>query len=117
MVVAPNCTCPFIALPITPNNPSICFGTATPNLSVTLPETPALGDAVNWYDSSVGGTALGTGLSYNSGNTAVGIYTYYAEAEEIISGCVSDRILVVLTITALRLLTSLTNNRYICAMA
>ena len=73
--------------PTTPNNPSICFGAATPALSVVLPGAPALGDDVNWYANATGGPALATGLTYTPADTAIGVYTYYAEAEETVSGC------------------------------
>ena len=98
LITAPNCACPFIAHPTTPNNPSICFGTATPALSVVLPGTPALGDDVNWYANATGRPALATGITYTPADTAIGVYTYYAEAEETVSGCLSTRIPVVLTI-------------------
>ncbi|WP_452600506.1 immunoglobulin domain-containing protein, partial [Pontimicrobium sp. MEBiC06410] len=98
MVTAPNCACPFIDTPTNPNNPSICFGATTPALSVVLSGPPALGDAVNWYANATGGTALASGLNYTPTDTTIGVYTYYAEAEETVSGCVSSRIPVVLTI-------------------
>ncbi|WP_452599688.1 Ig-like domain-containing protein, partial [Pontimicrobium sp. MEBiC01747] len=82
MVTAPNCACPFIDTPTNPNNPSVCFGATTPALSVVLPGPPALGDAVNWYTNATGGTALASGLNYTPTDTAIGVYTYYAEAEE-----------------------------------
>ncbi|WP_286814201.1 MULTISPECIES: T9SS type B sorting domain-containing protein [unclassified Maribacter] len=97
-ITAPDCSCPVIDIPVNANNPSICFGTATPDLSVDLGTN---GDAINWYDASTAGTLLGTGTTYSSGETAVGTYTYYAEAIETVSGCTSNRIPVTLTINSM----------------
>ncbi|WP_298480645.1 T9SS type B sorting domain-containing protein [uncultured Maribacter sp.] len=87
-VTAPNCNCPFIEAPTNPNNPNICFGEPNAILTVQLPTT-GLGDQINWYSNSSGGTSIATGLSYTSTDTAIGTYTYYAETEETVSGCVS----------------------------
>lgn len=97
-ITAPDCSCPVIDIPVNANNPSICFGTATPDLSVDLGTN---GDAINWYNASTAGTLLGTGTTYSSGETAVGTYTYYAEAIETVSGCTSNRIPVTLNINAM----------------
>ncbi|WP_339728430.1 T9SS type B sorting domain-containing protein [Maribacter stanieri] len=94
-ITAPDCSCPVIDNPVNPNNPSICFGTATPDLSVDLGTN---GDAINWYDTSTAGTLLSSGTTYTTGETAVGTYTYYAEATEAASGCISNRVPVTLTI-------------------
>ncbi|WP_291964838.1 T9SS type B sorting domain-containing protein [Maribacter sp.] len=97
-ITAPDCSCPVIDIPVNANNPSICFGTATPDLSVDLGTN---GDAINWYDASTAGTLLNTGTTYTTGETAVGTYTYYAEAIETVSGCTSNRIPVTLTINSM----------------
>lgn len=94
-VTAPDCSCPIIADPINPNNPSICFGTATPDLSVDLGTN---GDTITWYDAMTGGTILDTGNTFATGETAVGSYTYYVEASEMASGCTSNRIQITLNI-------------------
>lgn len=94
-VTAPDCSCPVIDIPVNANNPSICFGTATPDLSVDLGSN---GDAIIWYDASTAGTVLGSGNTYTTGETAAGTYTYYAEATEVASGCTSNRIPVTLII-------------------
>ncbi|WP_423998846.1 T9SS type B sorting domain-containing protein [Maribacter sp. IgM3_T14_3] len=94
-VTAPDCSCPVIDNPVNANNPSICFGTATPDVSVDLGTN---GDAINWYDASTAGTLLSSGTTYTTGETAVGTYTYYAEATEAASGCISNRVPVTLTI-------------------
>jgi len=97
-ITAPDCSCPVIDIPVNANNPSICFGTATPDLSVDLGTN---GDAINWYDASTAGTLLGNGNTYITGESAVGTYTYYAEAIETASGCTSNRIPVTLTINSM----------------
>ncbi len=95
-----DCSCPIIDVPENPVGGDICFGDATPSLSVTLPAA-GLGDQVNWFTTLTGGTALATGLSYTPLDTAVGTYTYYAEAEQAVSSCKSiTRIPVILEITA-----------------
>ncbi|NQY04644.1 MAG: T9SS type B sorting domain-containing protein [Flavobacteriaceae bacterium] len=101
-ITSPLCPCPFIDTPISPNDPSICEGSAIPILSVALPGAPALGDEVNWYDAAVGGTLLAANsLTYTPAIPSTpGVYTYFAEAEQAVSGCASDRIPVVLTIIA-----------------
>ena len=98
VITAPDCSCPVIENPTNPNNPSICFGTATPDLSVDLGVN---GDTITWYDAITAGTILGTGNTFTSGETATGTYTFYAEASEIASNCTSNRIPITLTISAL----------------
>ena len=99
-VTAPNCACIFVDEPTSPNNPIVCEGTSTPTLTVALPGFPAVGNQINWYDTAVGGLLLqSNSLSYlptgtfNPGTT----YTFYAEAVEATTGCVSNRIPVTLT--------------------
>ncbi|MEH6679322.1 MAG: T9SS type B sorting domain-containing protein [Sediminicola sp.] len=100
IITAQVCSCPFVATPMDANDPESCEGDVNPLLSVVLPPT-GLGDQVNWYDVPTGGTALATGVDYTALDTAPGIHTYYAEAEESASGCTSSRIPVTLTISAL----------------
>ena len=102
-ITAPNCACPQVDAPLTPNNPSICDGDPIPVLSVTLAGAPSMGDQVNWYDAPVGGTLLlANSLTYTpAGPLAPAVYTFYAEAEEAVSGCVSPtRTPVTLTVQA-----------------
>jgi gliding motility-associated-like protein len=99
-VTAPDCGCLFINEPISPNNPIVCEGSSTPTLSVALSELPALGNQINWYDAPVGGSLLqSNSLTYLPTGTFIPgtTYTYYAEAEEAVTGCVSSRIAVTLT--------------------
>ncbi|WP_282075702.1 T9SS type B sorting domain-containing protein [Maribacter aquivivus] len=94
-LTAPDCSCPVIDNPVNANNPSICFGAVTPDVSVDLGTN---GNTINWYDASTTGTLLSSGTTYTTGETAVGTYTYYAEAIETASGCTSNRIPVTLVI-------------------
>ncbi|WP_282118125.1 T9SS type B sorting domain-containing protein [Maribacter aquivivus] len=94
-LTAPDCSCPVIDNPVNANNPSICFGAVTPDVSVDLGTN---GNTINWYDASTAGTLLSSGTTYTTGETAVGTYTYYAEAIETASGCTSNRIPVTLVI-------------------
>ena len=99
-VVSPACTCPIIEDPINPVNGAICEGDLNPALQVELPMS-GLGDEIDWYAVPSGGTILASGLSYTPSDTAVGSYTYYAEAKQTVSGCTSvNRLAVTLEITA-----------------
>ncbi|MGB5553597.1 MAG: T9SS type B sorting domain-containing protein, partial [Flavobacteriaceae bacterium] len=100
-LTAPACTCPVVDEPINEINGAICEGGANPPLEVELPVT-GVGDQVNWFDVDTGGTPLTTGLTFTPTDTAVGTYTYYAESEQVVSGCTSvTRVPVTLTITAI----------------
>ena len=63
----------------TANNVAICFGNPVPPLTST-------GTYVQWYDTS--GALVFTGNSYNTGQTAVGVYTYWLT--DSLTGCVSS---------------------------
>ena len=95
-VTAPVCECPTIAAATNPNNPTICFGVATPALTVN---EPGAGFEANWFESAIGGTAIATNAtSFTPTNTAVGTYPYYVEVVQTVSGCLSARVPVTLTI-------------------
>ena len=98
-VAAPDCSCPVINPPSSPNNPEICEGASNPALTVTV----GAGEAADWYASAVGGTALATGTtSYTPSDSAPGSYTYYAEARNTATNCTSDtRTAATLTIKAI----------------
>ncbi len=87
-VTAPDCSCNLVDAPINPFDAQTCVGSPNPDLTVELP-AGGFGDAVNWYDVPSGGTVLATSLNYVPVDTAVGSYTYYAEAEETATGCFS----------------------------
>ena len=86
----PNCSCPTINPPID-NSPvnEICFGDNNPTLMVSVDAT----NTANWYDVASGGSVLTGGAmttSFTPTETAVGVYTYYVEAQDIaIPSCVS----------------------------
>jgi len=91
---------PLPTAPINPVNEAVCEGNA--NIPITVELDPlGPGDNINWYDVPTGGTALNTGLTYTSIETAPSTYIYYAEAENLASGCVSStRTAVTYTINA-----------------
>jgi gliding motility-associated-like protein len=59
-----------------------------PNNATTLTATPPAGSTIKWYAAANGGTAIGSGNTFNtpvlSANT-----TYYAEAVSTVTGCIS----------------------------
>ncbi len=70
-----------------------------PTTILTLTATAGVGETVDWYDASTGGTLL---LSGNTSYTPSGPGTYYAESRVIISACTSaTRTPIVLTENAL----------------
>ncbi len=97
-VAAADCSCPIIEAPINPVNAAMCEGTPNSSLEVELPAT-GLGDMVNWYDTPTGGTPVATGLSFTPPETAIGVYNYYAEAQQAVNGCTSERIELTISIT------------------
>lgn len=82
-VTAPDCNCDVVEPPVSNGNQSYCAFSAIPALSVTVQS----GETVNWYSASTGGTELATNTtSY----TPSGPGTYYTEAVDIASECVSS---------------------------
>lgn len=79
---APVCNCPTVDAPIG-TDASYCFGT-TPIPALTA--TVLGGQTLNWYDAASGGTILGTGSPF----VPSGPGTYYAEAVDNATGCVSS---------------------------
>ncbi len=73
-------------LPVIPSNPvgsSYCEGTAVSFVSV---DDPGQGFQIDWYDSSTGGSLLGSGIFYAPSGSG----TFYAETVNINTGCVSE---------------------------
>ncbi len=97
-IVSPDCPCPFIEAPINPVNAAMCLGTPNSSLSVELPVS-GLGDTVNWYTTAVGGVPIATGTSFTPLDIAPGAYSYWAEAQQTVNGCTSERIELLITIT------------------
>jgi len=69
-----------------------CFGTSIPDLT-------AIGANVNWYSDAALTTNVFTGNSFATGQTTVGIYTYYVT--ETLNGCEGPSVPVALEIYAL----------------
>ncbi len=81
-VNAPNCNCPPVAPPIG-TGASYCAGSSPiPALTASV----GGGITINWYDAPSGGNLLGSGTSFVP--TAPG--TYYAEAVDNLTNCVSS---------------------------
>lgn len=81
-ITSPSCPCPVVTAPVFVANASYCTGSPIPAISVTVPG----GIAVDWYDAASAGTLLlGSSTSY----TPTGPGTYYAEARNIVNGCLS----------------------------
>ena len=99
MVNSPDCSCPMIFAPAVLSNPQICFGDFVPELSAEV----ANGETIDWYDASTGGNLLlPSSLIYTPMITAPGVYTFYAEARDQKSDCISMvRTAVTLTVNAL----------------
>lgn len=96
----PNCNCPAVQPPANPVNAAVCAGAPLPALSITV----GTGETADWYATPLGGTPLLSGnTSFTpTGISAPGIYTFYAEARELASNCVSaTRTAVTLTIEPL----------------
>jgi hypothetical protein len=80
---------------------SVCTGSTS---GVLTAECESLTCTVNWYDQLVGGTLVGTGLSYDPiaegdvSSATAGTHNFYAECS--CDGCISERSLAVLTINA-----------------
>ncbi|MFH1320589.1 MAG: DUF1573 domain-containing protein [Bacteroidota bacterium] len=70
---------------------AICYGEPVPNLIAT-------GTNIKWYSDSSLSTLKFIGDTFASGDTAEGIYTYYAT--DSINGCTSPYTVIALTITA-----------------
>lgn len=81
-------------IPVTPTAPdaSSCFGSPTPLLTAT-------GTNIKWYSDAALTLQVGTGSPFNTGQTAVGTYTYYVT--QTAAGCPSLSDTVYLTIYAL----------------
>ncbi|MET2986684.1 Ig-like domain-containing protein, partial [Aureibaculum conchae] len=80
-ITAPNCSCPVVTAPTSGGNQEYCTGDAIPTLTASV----GAGETVDWYVAATGGTALDTGTSYTPGSAG----TYYAEARNTTTNCVS----------------------------
>ena len=84
----PDCGCPTVDPPVNNGNPAICDGQTIPELSVTV----GVDETANWYDAASGGTLLIAGsTTYTPTNTnGPGVYTYYVQAEDLNTECLSS---------------------------
>jgi hypothetical protein len=79
------------AVPTSGGDQESCYRATVPNLTVTV----GAGEVADWYTASSGGSSIKTGLSFNEAvdgsgpNPTPGTYTYYVEARNTTSGCVS----------------------------
>ncbi|MEI6487765.1 MAG: GEVED domain-containing protein [Bacteroidota bacterium] len=80
--------------PLAPAAPNqvVCFGNTIPDLNAT-------GTNINWYSNSQLTTLLHSGSNYTTGQTAVGVYTYYAT--QTVNGISSQATTASLTINAI----------------
>ncbi len=76
----------------TASNQTACFGSSIPDLV-------AIGSNVTWYSDAALTTVVGTGNNLATGQTAAGVYTYYATNTDV-NGCESSAISVTLTINS-----------------
>ncbi|WP_299441033.1 hypothetical protein [uncultured Aquimarina sp.] len=86
--------------PISGGNQTGCTGGTIPTLTATV----NAGETVDWYDASVGGTLL---LSGNTSYTPTIAASYFAEARNTTTGCVSTtRTEVILTLRSCKVITN-----------
>ena len=80
---ASNATLEIYSLPSAPSvvNEVACFGSLIPDLTAT-------GTNLNWYSDISLTNLVGTGGSFSTGQTSVGIYTYYVTSTDV-NGCES----------------------------
>ncbi len=73
---------------------TICFDESTPDLTATGT------GIILWFSDITLDTLLYTGSSFSTGETAIGIYTYYVTDTDSINGCESPSTIVTLTINS-----------------
>lgn len=82
-VTAPNCVCPVVDPPTSDGNKEYCQGDTVPEISAS---TSGGTETIDWYDASSGGNLLqNNSLTYQPSSAG----TYYAEARNTSTGCVS----------------------------
>ncbi len=84
-IAHPSClTCPSMNAPTSNGNASFCEGSSIPTISAQVNSD----EQVNWYDAEEGGNLL---LANSSTYTPSSEGTYYAEAENSSTSCLSAR--------------------------
>ena len=108
-VQAIRCDCPVVNAPISGGNQGSCLGAPFAILNVTV----EAGQTADWYDAPLGGNLL---LQGSTTFTPTQPGTYYAQAREIATGCVSSiRTVVILGINSLPIATASANRTTVCA--
>jgi len=80
----------FTTMPIA-SNVNACFATSVPDLTAT-----GVGTSFTWYDDAALTNVVGNNSPFATGQTAVGIYTYYVTESQ--NGCQSPATTVILEI-------------------
>ena len=80
----------FTTMPIA-SNVNACFATSVPDLTAT-----GVGTSFTWYDDAALTNIVGSNSPFSTGQTAVGIYTYYVTESQ--NGCQSPATTVILEI-------------------
>ncbi len=107
-VEAVNGSCTSVRVPViatvntTPSITSTTGATVCGNVGATLSATASAG-TINWYTTSIGGSAFATGTSIPVSGAS---FTYYVEA--ISNGCISTRVAVNYTNNPIPTITSVT---------
>ena len=107
---APDCDCDNVTIeqPVSDGDVTICTGDAIPPLRATA----ANGQTVDWYDAPVDGNLLFAG-SLTFTPTVAG--TYYAEARDLLTGCVSrTRTPITLTINEAPTVEAIADRSIVC---
>ncbi len=115
MVMAPDCSCPMVNPPFDPINQKICIGEAIPEIAASSD----VGTTISWYDAPMGGNLLLAGSNTFTPNlmspVTAGVYTFYAEAVDGLTGCTSStRLAVTLTVVELPVVTNVETTDETC---
>jgi len=88
-----------------PVKPTVTPGNRCGKGEVDLSATPGVGESIEWYSTSTGGTILTGGSSSNFTTPEIlNTTTYYAQTKNTLTGCISvDRTPVIATINAIPL--------------
>ena len=78
----------------TSSNITACFGSTVPDLTAT-----GVGTSFTWYDDASLTNIVGTNSPFATGQTSVGLYTYYVTETQ--NGCQSPAAIVTLEIYSL----------------
>ena len=97
-VNSPSCTCPTVNLPISGGDKTICSGQVIPTLSVSVGSN----EVAEWYDATIGGNLLATGLNFTPNSETSNSGLFYIQARNTTNNCTSNsRILVKLIVNSI----------------